>query len=46
MEVTNIFLTEHYDFGAAEKVPTAKKWLGREGLQLVQTLKQVEQESC
>ena len=32
MEVTNIFLTRHYDMANVEKVPIIKNWLGKEEL--------------
>ena len=43
MEVAIIFLIKHYNISDAERVPIVKAWLRREGPQLIQTLKQMEQ---
>ena len=37
---------ENYKMGQTEKVSIKKNWLGREGLQLIATLTQEEQEAC
>ena len=46
MEVTNIFIIPHCDISDVEVVPKIKKWQGRQGTQLIQTLTQAEQHSC
>ena len=43
MGVAKSFLMKNYDINDAENVPIITKWLGREGLQLIQTLTKVEQ---
>ena len=39
-------MLQNYNLGQAEKVSIIKNWLGREGLQLISTLTQEEQEAC
>ena len=46
MEVTNILQTRPYELNDEEKVPVMKSWLGREGLQLIQTHTSSEKEAC
>ena len=46
IEVTNIFLTKLYNLTDTERVPRIRKWLGREGLQLIKILTTAEQETC
>ena len=46
MEISNIFLKKCYDISDAEKILIIKIWLGREGLHVILTLTQVEQELC
>ena len=45
MEVSNIFLTKHYEVSDTEEVPIIKNWLGREGLQCIQLFMVTEQEA-
>ena len=42
MEVANVLQAEGYDASEERKVPILKNWLGREGLQFIQTLINVE----
>ena len=44
MEVLNVF--QNSKIGQAERVPNHKNWLGREGLQILETLGQAEQDTC
>ena len=45
MEVKDMF--QNYSISLAERVPILKKnWLGRQGLQLIETLTQALQEAC
>ena len=37
---------QNYSIRQAERVPIMKKWLGRQGLQLSESLTQAEQEPC
>ena len=46
IDVNMIFMTNTYNAQENDKVPSILKWLGREGLQFVQTLNDVEQEKC
>ena len=39
-------MLQNYNLGQTEKVLVIKKWLGREGLQLIATLTDEEQEAC
>ena len=39
-------LSKAYDFNNEEKVPVIKKWSGREGFQIIQTLTNAEKETC
>ena len=42
MEAANVLQTEVYDISEERKVPILKNWLGREGIQFIQTLTQTE----
>ena len=44
MEVKNMF--QNYNINQVERVSIIKNWLGRQGLQQLETLTQDEQESC
>ena len=44
LEVSNVL--KNYILGQTEKESILKNWLGREGLQLIATLTQDEQEPC
>ena len=44
MEVKSIF--QNCSINQAERVPVIKNWLSRQGLQLLETLTQAEQELC
>ena len=44
MEVKNMF--QSHNINQAERVPIIKKWLGRQGLQLLETLTQAEHDAC
>ena len=46
MEVANVLQEKAYDLNDKEKVPIIKNWLGREGLQFIQTLTNAEKEAC
>ena len=39
-------MLQNYNQGQTEKVYIIKNWIGREGLQLIATLSQEEQEAC
>ena len=39
-------MLQNYNVGQTERLSTIKHWLGREGLQLIATLTQEEQEAC
>ena len=44
LKVKNMF--QNFNISQAEKVLILKNWLGRQGLQLLETLMEAEQESC
>ena len=44
LEVSNML--QNFNWGHTERVLVIKIWLGREGLQLIATLTQEEQEAC
>ena len=44
LEVSN--LLQNYNLGQTERVSVIKNWLGREGLQLIATLRKEEQNVC
>ena len=44
LEVYNVF--KSYDMPDVEKMALIKNWLGRKGLQLLETLTQAEKEKC
>ena len=46
MEVLNIFQAKAFDLNDEEKLPFIKNWLGREGLQFIQTSTNTEKEAC
>ena len=46
MEVINRLQTKTYELTEEEKVPILKNWLGREGLQLIQTFTSSEKDAC
>ena len=39
-------MSQNYNIIQAERVHIIKNWLGKQGLQLLETLTQVEQEAC
>ena len=39
-------MLQNYNLGQTDKVSIIKNWLGREGLQLIATFTQEEQETC
>ena len=45
MEVANVHQAKVYDLYDEEKVPVIKNWLGREGLQFLQTLTNAKKET-
>ena len=44
LEVSNML--QNFNLGQTERVLNIKNWLGKEGLQLIATLTQEEQEAC
>ena len=46
MEVANTLQVKSFDLNDEEKVPVIKNWLGREGLQFIQTVINIEKEAC
>ena len=46
MKVTNIFQTRSNENIDAEKAPTIKNWLGREGMLFIKTLTGAVEEMC
>ena len=46
MEVANVWQTQAYDLNDSEKVSILKNWLGKEGLQFIQTLANIEKGAC
>ena len=46
MEVANVLQAKEDNLSDKEKVPIIKNWLGRERLQFIQTLTNVEKEAC
>ena len=46
MEVANVLQVEMYVLDEEVKVPIIMNWLGRESLQFIQTLTNVEKEAC
>ena len=46
MHVANVLQADAHDLIEEGKVPIIKNWLGREGLQFIQTVTNVEKEAC
>ena len=46
MKKANVLQTKAFNLNNKEKVPAIKNWLGREGLQFIQTLTNAEIEAC
>ena len=46
MEVVHILQMKMYHLNDAEKVPIIKNWIGREGLQSIQTPTNTEKDTC
>ena len=45
-EVTYMLQTKTYEYNEEDKVPVIRNWLGREGLQLLQTNPNLEKGAC